>query len=166
MKTWLTKLKISSAMDARKSVPRAAADAIEGSNELRRFSENAATLEHALTLSKPMPTAPASLHAGIMRAVRSGQTVESSLWRALLPRLIPASALGLLVLLVAIGPRWAGHPAPTGASSLVVASSTLETGGELMRSLPANALSPLSDEMLRLHHDFTNAQDYLMASLP
>ena len=52
------------------------------------------------------------------------------------------------------------------SSSLAAASSALDLGGKLVREMPDAALSPLSDEMQRLNRDLTNAQQFLLASLP
>jgi hypothetical protein len=171
MKTWLTKWRISNALDERKPLPPAVERAMAGSAELRRFAVNAATVDQALTKTRHQPTAPASLHAAIMRAVRSSGSSDHSGWQNFWPRLIPASALTLLILLSVFGVHWFSRPpanlSPVAeASSLAMASSALEIGGNLVRAMPGEALSPLSDEMIRLNRDLTNAQNFLLASLP
>ena len=171
MKTWLTKWRISNALDKRKPLPPAVERALAESAELRRFAANAAAVDQALAKTRPEPTDPASLHAAIMRAVRSAETSEPSGWQNFWPRLIPASALTLLILLSVFGVQHFSRPPAatspvTETSSLAIASSALETGGNLVRAMPGVALSPLSDEMIRLNRDLTNAQNYLLASLP
>lgn len=171
MKTWLTKWRISNALDERKPLPPAVERALAESAELRRFAADAAAVDQTLTKTRPEPTAPASLHASIMRAVHSAESSEHPGWQNFWPRLIPASALALLILLSIFGVHRFSHPAAVispvaETSSLAIASSALETGGNLVRAMPGAALSPLSDEMVRLNRDLTNAQNYLLASLP
>ena len=171
MKTWLTKFRISNALDNRKSLPPAVERAVAQSEELRRFAEIAADLDQALKNSRPVPETSASLHAAIMRAVRAAEPEPAYDWQKIWPRLIPATALALLVLLGIFGAsNYSRQPAailqPAELSSLAVASSVLETGGQLIREMPDAALSPLSDEMQRLNRDLDGAKKFLLASLP
>ena len=171
MKTWLTKFRISNALDNRKSLPPAVERAVAQSEELRRFAEIAADLDQALKNSRPVPETSASLHAAIMRAVRTAEPEPAYDWQKIWPRLIPATALALLVLLGIFGAsNYFRQPAailqPAELSSLAVASSVLETGGQLIHEMPDAALSPLSDEMQRLNRDLDGAKKFLLASLP
>ena len=171
MKTWLTKFRISNALDNRKSLPPAVERAVAQSEELRRFAEIAADVDQALKNSRPVPEISASLHAAIMRAVRAAEPEPAYDWQKIWPRLIPATALALLVLLGIFGAsnysrQRAAILQPTELSSLAVASSVLETGGQLIQEMPDAALSPLSDEMQRLNRDLDGAKKFLLASLP
>ena len=171
MKTWLTKFRISNALDNRKSLPPAVERAVAQSEELRRFAEIAADLDQALKNSRPVPETSASQHAAIMRAVRTAEPEPAYDWQKIWPRLIPATALALLVLLGIFGAsNYSRQPAailqPAELSSLAVASSVLETGGKLIHEMPDAALSPLSDEMQRLNRDLDGAKKFLLASLP
>ena len=174
MKTWFIKLRISNALDEGKPLPQSIKRAMANSAELRRFAENTAALDETLKNTRPAPAAPAGLHAAILRAVRSAESVEraeSSGWEKFRQRLIPVSALGLLMILGLLGTdRFYRQPAvvapPASSSSFALASTTLETGDELVQAAPTAALAPLSDEMRRLDRDVTNAQNYLLASLP
>ena len=171
MKTWLTKLKISNALDDRKPLPPDVERAVAESAELRRFADNSADLDRAFKKSRPAPQTSARLHATIMRAVRSAESAPAFDWQKIWPRLIPATALALLVLLGVFGAsHFSRQPTvvlqPVGMSSLADASSALEMSGKLVRELPDAALSPLNDEMLRLNRDLTSVQNFLLASLP
>ena len=171
MKTWLTKFRISNALDNRKSLPPAVERAVAQSEELRRFAEIAADLDQALKNSRPVPETSASLHAAIMRAVRTAEPEPAYHWQKIWPRLIPATALALLVLLGIFGAsNYSRQPAailqPAELSSLAVASSVLETGGQLIQEMPDAALSPLNEEMQQLNRDLDGAKKFLLASLP
>jgi hypothetical protein len=171
MKTWLAKLKISNALDDRKPLPPAVARAVAESDELRRFADGSADLDRAFKQSRPEPQTSAALHAAIMHAVRAAEPTAAFDWQKLWPRLIPAAALALLVLLGAFeASRLARQPAAVlslaGRKSLADASSAVEKSGKLVREFPDAALSPLNDEMLRLNRDLTGVQNFLLASLP
>ena len=171
MTTWLTKLKISQALDDGKPLAPAVKRAVAQSTELRQFANDVFAVDRVLKNRTPAPAVPAGLHAGIMRAVRSAELAPRSGWEVLWERFIPASALALLVLLSLFGTgRSSRSPAEVafrdGLSSLAIASSTLEAGGTLVRTMPEAALNPLANEMLRLNRDLTNAQNYLLAALP
>ena len=171
MKTWLTKLRISNALDDRKPLPPALERSVAQSQELRRFVDDSAGLDRALKNSRPAPETSASLHAAIMRAVRSAECEPAFHWQTIWPRLIPAAGLTLLVVLGIFGAsHFSREPAavspPVGRPSLADASSALETGGRLVREMPDAVLSPLNEEMRRLDRDLSDVQNFLLASLP
>ena len=171
MKTWLARWKISTALDDRKPLPPAVERAVAESEELRRFADNSADLDRALKKSQPEPETSTTLHAAIMRAVRSAEPARTFDWQKIWPRLIPAAGLTLLVVLGIFGAsHFSREPTavspPLGRPSLADASSALETGGRLVREMPDAALSPLNEEMRRLDRDLSNVQKFLLASLP
>ena len=171
MKTWLTKFRISNTLDTGKPWPPAVQRAVAQSEELRHFAENAAALHQALKNSQPEPAVSASLHTSIMRAVRTAEPTPVFSWQIFWPRLIPVSALVVLVFIgVFAVNNFSRHPDAGSkhveSSSLAAASSALDLGGKLVREMPDAALSPLSDEMQRLNHNLASAQKFLLASLP
>jgi hypothetical protein len=171
MKAWLVKFKISNALDDRQPLPPAVKQAVAQSEELRRFAETAAGVDQALKNSRPATETPASLHAAVMHAVRNAETEPAFNWPKLWPRLLPATAVALLVLLGIFGAshfsrQTATVSQPAESSSLDIASSALETGGTLVRAMPGVTLSPLNDEMRRLHRDLDGTKKFLLASLP
>ena len=171
MKTWLTKFKISNALDDRKPLSPAIQRAMAQSEDLRGFAEKSVALDQALKNSRPAPEASASLHASILRAVRAAEPTPVFSWQIFWPRLIPVSALAVLVFIgVFAANNFSRHPDAGSkhveSSSMAAASSALELGGTLMREMPDAALSPLSEEMQRLNLDLASAQKFLLASLP
>jgi hypothetical protein len=170
MKNWLTKLKISHALDQRKPLPPAAQQAIARSTDLRQFTENVLAVDRALTKTISVP-APENLHAHIMRAVRSAESVPDTGWKIWPARLVPASALALLLCLTVFGMVRSSRPpasatAPDKSASLAFASATLDAGSAWVRAAPQAALEPLTTEMRGLNHDLENAQNYLLAAVP
>lgn len=171
MKTWLSKWKISNALDNRKPLSPAMECAVAESEELRSFAERSAELDRALKNSRRDFETSMELHAGIMRAARAAEPDAVSSRQTFWPRLIPATAL---VLLVFFGVFAANHFFRERAtvskridmSSLADASSAIELSGKLASELPDAALSPLNDEGLRLKYDLANAKKFLLASLP
>ena len=171
MKTWFAKFRISNALDADRPSRSKPERNIAKSPGLRRFAENMAILDDALKNKKPLPTAPASLHSSILRAVRSARAAEANAHNRaeLLERLIPASALGLLVLMAALGALNSSkfsEVATPASPSVAIVGSALDTGNQIVSAVPNAAVSPLSDEMAKLKTDLTNAQSYLLASVP
>jgi len=171
MKSWLTKFKISNALNERKPMPPAVAQAIARSVELRRFVENSNALDHALKVRLPKSGASAPVHASIMRAVRAAGHAPVAETQSLWPRWIPVSVPILLVLLGGfLAIEFFQNPnnriQPGNSHGLAAASSALELGGNLVREAPAIALAPLSEEMQRLDRDLVNTKEFLLACLP
>ncbi len=172
MKLWLIKFKISNALNDRKPLSPAIGQAIARSKELEHFANAAGHLDRALQSQPPMPAASAALHAGIMRAVRASASNSAPAATATWPRWIPvASGLALASVVVFLSVEMVRPPAakslPAGSRTFAVAaSSALELGNSLVREAPAAAISPLSDEVLRLNRDLVSAKNFLMASLP
>jgi len=171
MKTWLAKYRISNALDDRKPLPPSVEQAVAQSEELRRFTETTTRLDQALKNSRPGLEAPVSLHAAIMQAVQAAKPEPAFGWQKLRPRLIPTTAITLLVLLGVFG---AGHfhhpptavPQPAESPTFAVAGSVLETSGALVRAVPRAALSPLNEEIRRLNRDLDGTKKFILASLP
>jgi hypothetical protein len=171
MKTWLTKLKISNALNDHRPLPPAVERAIRLSEKLRRFAENANALDHALKKQLPRlePTAP--LHAAIMRAVRAERPAPVAETGPFWWRWIPAAGLALLMatgifLTLEFSAKPAGRVPEADAQALATAGLALEAGGSLISEAPDVALSPLSDEMQKLNHHLVNTGQFLLASLP
>lgn len=168
MKTWLAKWRISNALDEGKPLAPDLELAATKSAELREFVENAATVERALKNFRPVPSAPPTLHASIMRAVQSAETVRAFAWPAWRLRL---AALGLLVGASFLGVNWFLKSTPAvpqldEPSVLARAGSVLEMSDTFVRAVPMVALSPLNEERLRLERDLAGTQEFLLTSLP
>jgi hypothetical protein len=173
MKNWLTKWRISNAVDGGQPLPTTVAPMLAQSADLREFVANTRALELALRNSRPAPATSQALHASIMRAIQSAEPARARAfaWAEFRSRLIPAAALSLVLLLGVFG---AGHfgkntevlANPAASRSLAAAGSAMEISGQLMRVLPDAALSPLNQERQSLNRDLANAQAFLLASLP
>lgn len=171
MNTWLTKWRMSNAIDDCGSFPPAVKTALAQSAELRQFAEDAAALELALTNSRPVPARSPALHAAIMRAIQSAEPARACAWPEYRSRLIPAAALALLLLLGVFGAgrftkRSEVISPPGNSTAIAVAGTALETGCQLVRAMPDAALSPLNNERLWLDRDLASAQEFLLANLP
>lgn len=171
MKTWLTKFRISNALDEPRKLPPLVEHDIARSAELKGFANGVMALDEELKNTKPVQAAPESLHAAILFAMRSAEANAKRGQTENWPKLIPVSALGAVIVMGLLAGRVVSHSpiqaaGDNGAPSLALASSTLETGGKLVQTMPGAVLSPLSDEMARLNRDLTNAQNYLLASVP
>ena len=112
---------------------------------------------------------PETLHTGIMHAVRAHSRVAVRQPQVSWPFGRVAVAVTVLVALL-VGVRFhlrtSEAPNPGALSSLAMAGSALDLGGELVRKAPAEMLSPLAQETQSLNHDLTNAGQFLIASLP
>lgn len=171
MKTWLTKWRISTALDVGKPLAPTVKRAVANSEELRRFAATTAELDTSLKNSLPASEPPASLHAAIMRSVQAAESKPAFSWQALWPRLISAAAIASLVILGILGVSRRFHSTavvlhPKESPSLATASSALEASSLLVRKVSDTPLSALNEEMLHLHSDLANAHKILLASLP
>lgn len=173
MKTWLNKFKISNALDSRKPLPLTIERAVAESKELRYFAERTAALDQDLKDSKPKPASPPALHDAIMCAVRAAETARAPAfnWQMFRSRLIPATALGCLLLLGIFSGSylWQQPPkksSPAASESFTVAMSAIETTSALAHKVTTAPVSALNSEMLRLNDDLANAKAFLLASLP
>jgi len=171
MKLWFAKFKISTTLDAQKSLPPSMQRAVTNSAELRRFADNARELDDALK-HPPLPAAPAGLHQDIMRAVRRADRATARPVGFQWPRWIPATALASVLLL---GALWftlhqpdglptsaGGHTEP----SLAGATAALHESSRMVRTTPVAAMEPLMTELSRVQHDLDSATQHLLASLP
>lgn len=173
MKSWLLKFKISRALDARKPLPPALERAVNQSEEARRFAADSRTLGQGLKQQVPKSQAPASLHAGIMRSIHAAAQAPAAQIDHPIPwtRWLPVTGLALLLVAAALAViQFSSHLrntiTPAETPSLATAGSALELGSDMLRDVPAAAISPLTIEAQNLDTDLTHAKDFLLASLP
>ncbi|HZV34561.1 MAG TPA: hypothetical protein VFB72_08275 [Verrucomicrobiae bacterium] len=125
-------------------------------------------LDSALHNQAPKVVFPSTLHNSIMRAVRAEARAEKAtpvFW----PRWVPVSAFACLVVLglvVAVHESTISTRPVAQYDAFDSAGSVLEIGGNIIREAPDAAISPLEDEMQRMHHDLDRTKDFLIASLP
>ena len=155
MKSWLTKFKISAALDGGKPLSNRLRKVIANTEELHRFEQSALNLESALRASRPAAEAPTFIHDSIMRAVEAASYHAPTPRRISLPWL---TAPGAAILL--LGGWWLLHrplPGPSHAIAnsqpLAVVATALEAGNEMTRSLPVAVVTPLSEELDRVSLD-------------
>jgi hypothetical protein len=161
MKSWLTKFRLSAALDADQPMPESLRQKISADPELQRFARRTEALGRALR--NPPPPPDPSLHDSIMRAVRASRR-EQPRRAPLAAWLIPSSALSAL----ALAGVWVAfhHRAPTGAPSLDTPAIVLEMSESMPGAMPSAVLAPLSNEWARVDRDIQNTTQILLASLP
>jgi hypothetical protein len=167
MNSWLTKFRLSAALEAGRTLAEPLRKKMNGSDDLRRFGRDLQALDEALQQAPPAPEVSSSFHNSIMRAVRATtpQPKPSVL------RWFPAPALAALAVLLVWTALRQPAPAPVRTSGpntqpLVAATTVLEMGDLMARTVPAAALSPLSEEWERVNRDMDNTAQFLLASLP
>lgn len=165
MKSWFTKLRISTAIDSGRSMPASLQKRIAASEELKRFCHDVEHLEHALRETpSPMRGAPPNLHGAIMSAVRKEATHSANRTISPILRWLPAPALAALLIWAIV------HFTSTGSDSrsemFVSTISSLNDEMELAQTTPQDVMAPLTEELKRLNHDVEEARSFLLASLP
>jgi hypothetical protein len=124
-------------------------------------------LDRALKETAPKVEAPASLHRSIMQAVRAADRPAAAQSQPTLLRWLPAPVLAVMLVLAAV---WAlRSPVRTpgqNAKSLAAAGTALQLGDQMVRTMPAAMVAPLSDELDRLNRDLDKTAQFLLASLP
>jgi len=162
MMLWWAKYRISTALDGGKLFSSGLLRTISRSRDLRQFAERSAAVDAALKGKPPRPELPAFLHEGIMRAVESSRARPAAVAPAM--RLVPWLAAPALALLVFGGAWWFRDRVRS--SALQPATAALNLGSRMPERIASSAVAPLSDELQRLHRDFDNTKDFLLASLP
>jgi len=129
------------------------------SQEARQFVADLTRLEQGLRAEPPLVRAPDSLHGAIMARVRECERVSYGGRRPSLFHYWWAAPVGASVLAACLltgAHLWrqpADEPSPPSVQRELAA-------------LPAQVLSPLSDELENLHRDAKNTAEFLLASVP
>lgn len=169
MNSWLKRFRIADSLDARRPLPAPLQDAIIRDEELRRFAHETAAVDDALRKSKPELKTTAGLHSSIMRAVRGQAEVSRQ------PRIVPwlrwlaapaATALVLAGVWLVIHPAAGPEPRPASPELLGAPAVALELPHQIARTVPAEMLAPLSEELDRVNRDLDRTKEFLIASLP
>ncbi len=157
MKTWFAKFRCSCALDEARTTPPAAKKADQFESQLRELDSE---LRGGVTKAQ----VPANLHQSIMRSVRAaGRQAPVAAY----PSPLAFAALAAsIVLATAVMYRVGAWDSAPKENSLAVATSTLDSGAQMAREVPATALAPLSDELARLDRDVAHATEFLLGSLP
>jgi hypothetical protein len=161
MKLWLTKLRISAALDSGKPLPESLRQKIEADPELKRFAYRTQALKRSL---RSPPTADPSLHDSIMRAVRGSARREQPRRAPVFSWLAPSAAVAVLAVFFFWMAR--PRPAPPGHAPLDGPLTVLEMSETMSADVPSMMMAPLSNEWARVNHDVQGTTQILLASLP
>lgn len=163
MKSWLTKFRISNALDDANAAQKQVLPRGNYSEEIRQFEETARLLDRRLKSAQPAQTVPDGLHDSVMRAVRGASRDQERQSARTVLRWLPAPALALLIV---GGVWWMLNRSEPESQSLATAGAALERSHQLTQQAPAAVLAPLSQEMESLNRDIRNAVEFLVASVP
>jgi hypothetical protein len=167
MTSWLTKLRISAALDADSKQPASLRRKISASAQLRGFEADLTALDRTLRQNPPRPQAPPGLHRLIMQAVRAAEGSAAAPRGLAILRWVAAPAVAMLAMAVVwLALRSPARPPAQGSQSLDAAATALEMGGQLPQTVPAAVVAPLSGELEKLNRDLDNTAQFLLASLP
>lgn len=131
-------------------------------------------LEFALRESAPASRFPPHLHNSIMGAIRAANhqepnRVSAGLFLQRLTQLkwIPLGGVAVMMtlgVLIALHNRAAQNIST--AQSIAEISSAFTASQEIVDSLPAVSVAPLSDELDKVNQDLNHTTDFLLAALP
>lgn len=161
MKLWLTKLRISSALDAGRPLAESLRRKIAADPELAEFVQRTDTL--ASRLRRPQSTVP-DLHDGIMRAVRASVPPPSPRRRfspAWLAAPIGIAAVFVLGLLMG-----RPHPAPPAKMSFNAPLAILDMSETIPATVPPAMMAPLTSEWAKVNHDVQSTRDIVASTFP
>jgi hypothetical protein len=162
MKSWLSKWKISAALDSGQPLPESLRRKIDADPELQRFAQRAQALGQ--TLRSPPPSGPPDFHDSIMRAVRSSARAEQPrrvpVWSWLAASGAVAAVAVACLYLSSLRPKVERREALDGPVKI------LKMGENISTTVPSFAMSPLSNEWAHVDHDLQDTAQVLLASLP
>lgn len=165
MKKWLTKLRVSAEIDSHRSISESLERKVANSPERRDEFEKMKQLGEALKKS-PQPKAPETLHASILRAVRtSSQQNQPS--RANFGLRWAVVSLCALVAIIGTGLLIQTSRMSTQESHVTgLATIVFETGNTTVNAMETSMVSPLMKELENIHLDVDKTRDAVLASLP
>jgi hypothetical protein len=161
MKSWLSKWRISAALDAGKSLPESLRRKIAADPELERFAKRTQALGQTL---RSLPPSGPPLHDSIMRAVRAAARPEQPRRAPVLSWLAASGAVAALAV-VCVYLTFFRLKSPN-RQALDGPVMVLEMSENMSMTVPTLVMSPLSDEWARVDHDLQNTKQVLLASLP
>jgi len=161
MKSWLSKWRISTALDAGKPLPESLRRKIAADPELERFTKRTQALVQ--TLRKLPPSGP-PLHDSIMRAVRDAARSKQSR-RAPVLSWLAASGVVAALAAACLYVTYFRAKLP-GKQALDGPVLVLEMSENMQTSMPSLVMSPLSNEWALVDHDLQDTKQVLLASLP
>jgi len=164
MKSWLSKWRISAALDAGKPLSESLQRKIAADPELERFAKRTQVLGQNL---RSLPPSGPPLHDSIMRAVRAAARLEQPRRAPVLSWLAASGAVAALAALAAVCLYLTFlRTKPPGRQALDGPVMVLEMSENMPASMPTLVMSPLSDEWARMDHDLQSTTQVLLASFP
>jgi hypothetical protein len=161
MKSWLSKWRISAALDAGQPLSESLRRKIAADPELERFAKRTQALGQTL---RSLPPSGLPLHDSIMRAVRDAARREQPRHAPVLTWLAAWGAVAALaVVCLYLGFL---RPKPPGSQALDGPVMVLEMSENMSATMPSYVMSPLSDEWARVDRDLQSTTQVLLASLP
>ena len=161
MKLFLTKLRISSALDSGKPLPESLRRKIAADPELERFVRQSQILER--NAPEPPPSDPA-LHDSIMLAVRATARRWQRKHAPALSWLAPAATLAAL----ALAGAWVlqSRNALRAKVPMDGPIALLEMGKGMSATVPSMVMAPLTNEWARVSHDVEDTKQIVLGSFP
>jgi hypothetical protein len=179
MNKLIAKLKISSALNDGTPLSGFWQKQVSGSPDLEQFQQSAQALDGRLKqpLAPISGETPATLHLGIMRAVRQARAEAEMDQAATMPfgvaALLRWAATAALVFLLAAGSWLALHHHSTGRPPTVAnngAAPSLPSVGPVVEQLAADGAAlvslPMNRQLEGLSRDVRETAQFLLASLP
>jgi hypothetical protein len=160
MKLFLTKLRISSALDSGKPLSESLRQKIAAEPELRHFVRQS----KAFAADLPPPANDSALHNDIMRAVRAAAREEQSRPAPIFAWLTAtATVAGIVVISL-----WIGRPVPplTAQIPMDAPQAVLEMSQKAQSTVPDAMIAPLTNEWAKVNRDVQNTGAILAASFP
>ena len=166
MKSWIAKLRISMALDADQPSSARRHRKPSASAELRGIEQEMMALDRALKETAPRAEAPASLHQSIMQAVRAANRPAAAPRQPSVLRWVPVPVFAVMVVLGVVWMLQSPVRTVQTGQPLAAATTALQLGNQMVRTMPTAVVAPLSDEWERLNRDLDKTAQFLLASLP
>ncbi len=161
MKSWWTKFRISSALDARKPLSKSLRKRIAADPELKDFTRRSEELD--ILLQRPQ-SGNSTLHDDIMQLVRKSRRRDARptmQMRAPLMRMAAIATMIVFVLLITHP-----HPAPPRTSALNEPFVVLEISENASAAVPSAVIAPLDSEWAKVNSDVKKTTAIIAATFP
>lgn len=166
MKFFLTKFRISNALDTGKPMPESLRRKINAEPELQRFEQRMQALNRPLQGAPPADT---ELHDSIMSAVHASKREAGHAlracptWQALTASCTVAAMAAVCLWIV----HFQSTPSlPLPKPSLDTPLTVLEMSESMPATMPSMVTAPLSTELERVNNDVQTTKQILLASFP
>ncbi len=163
MRSWITKVRLSIALDIKRALPegfrrRVVRDPVPG-----LFEHDLTRLDRDLKASAVKPEPPPGFCEQLIQAVRASQDSAGARATRSSRRWLPAPAFAAALVLVVC---WVGTHRRRSSPTTPPAAAAIEVGQMLAPELPNSFVEPLTGEWASLQRDLEHTSDFLLASLP